>query len=180
MAFGVAARQLLAASGLDNSAWDVIDSSTLASPAASVSFTGIDSKYKLFRVTAYIVNDGSAKNVLLRLNNDSGSNYSEQRLLGSSTSVVAIRNASQTSIPATYTQLAASESATIEIVIGKQLASAAAMALISTVRGGASISKDNIAGIWANTADLISRIDLVASVGNFAAGTVVVLEGVPD
>ena len=132
----------------------------------------------MFRITAYIVKDGSAGNVLVTLNGDTGTNYDEQRLFGSSTTVSAIRNTGQTSFPATYTQIAASEAATIDLTVAKPLAAAAGMLLAQGARlGSGGIDRDSIAGIWNNTSSLISQIDIASSSGNFAAGTVAVLEG---
>ena len=161
-------------------AWTVIGSTTLASPAASISFASIDSKYKMFRVTAYLLGDASGKVVSTRFNNDSGANYDYQHVTGSDTTVSAARSTGQTDIDFP-SGLAANQSETFTMVVAKQVTGSPAMVLIDaalTDSGG--FTKGNIAGRWNNTADLINRIDLISSSGNFAAGTVVVLEGVPD
>lgn len=161
-------------------AWTVIDSETLAAPASSISFTGIDTTYKMFRITAYIVKDGTDGLVQLRMNNDSGANYDAQRLRGDSTTVDAARATGDTSINCNRNG-ESGLSQTLEIVVAKQVAGSPAMVLWDQVMldnaGTPAMNKFNIAGRWNNTADLISRIDLIASAGNFAAGTVVVLEG---
>jgi len=184
MPVGVAFRSLMAAAGVSNPPWDVIDSTTLGSAAASVSFASIDSKYKLFRVTAYIVKDATASTVAMRLNGDTGSNYDRQHLIGNSTTVSASRGTGQDRMYLATNTLAASSVATFSITIGKQIAGSAAMALADSVLfaapGISALLEERAAFRWSNTADLISRIDLISSSGNFAAGTVVVLEGVPD
>ena len=163
---------------MTNAAWTVIESQTLGAASSSISFASGLSPYTMFRITAYIVKDGSAGNALVTLNGDTGTNYDEQRLFGSSTTVSAIRNTGQTSFPATYTQIAASEAATLEIAVTKPLAAGAGMLLAQGARlGSGGIDRDSIAGIWNNTSSLISQIDIASSSGNFAAGTVAVLEG---
>ena len=156
-------------------AWTVIGSQTLESAAASVSFTGISTTYRMFRVTAYIVKDGNAGGVNVRLNNDDGGNYDRQRMIGGSTTVSANRATGQTSFSDDST--AANTATTQTIQVAKQLAAAPAMLLReSTYLLGGDVAVQRAADVWDNTADLISRIDLIASAGNFAAGTVVVLE----
>lgn len=183
MPVGVTFRGLLASGAVGAAPWDVIDSTTLGSAAASISFASIDSKYKLFRVTAYVVKDATAHQATLRINNDSGANYDYQRLNGSSTTVSAARVTGQTSILLTPTEtIAANSIAQFSIIIGKQIAGSAAMVLSDGTFDATSVGrvKADIAARWNNTADLINRIDLISSSGNFAAGTVVVLEGLPD
>ena len=159
-------------------AWDVIDSETLAAPASSISFTGIDTTYKMFRVTAYVIKDATAGGVFMRLNNDSGANYDWQRLYGSAT-VAGSRSTGQAQWETSYSYpLSAGDTLTITATIGKQLAGSPAMGIIESAGARTDIERASFAGIWSNTADLISRIDLIASAGNFAAGSVVVLEAV--
>lgn len=160
--------------------WDVIDSVELGSAAPSVSFQSIDSKYKMFRVTAYLINDANVASFLLRLNNDSGSNYNRQLLQGLDTTVSAVRTASATSIEVTGgIAVAASGIVTLEAIIAKQVAGSAGMVLVGVTQptDAGALYTARVAGQWANTSDLINRIDLISSAGDFAAGTVVVLEG---
>lgn len=184
MPVGVAFRSLMAAgAGGAAAPWDVIDSTTLGSAAASISFATGLSGYKLFRVTAYIVKDGSNGLGVLRFNNDSGANYSYQRLLGAGTGVLAQRSTGQTSYDfAAGAGLKSNDPSTLSAVIAKQVTGSPAMVLSDCVidEDGTALYNVNVAGIWSNTADLISRIDLVSSSGNFDTGTVAVLEGVPD
>lgn len=160
------------------SAWTVIDSETLAAPASSVSFTGISDTYRMFRVTAYIVKDGSAGSAYLRFNNDSGANYDHQRLTGNGTSVAAARVTGDTEIDATVT-VGANQLATLDFTIAKQVTGSAAMVVGAATFADTTpaLDIDRRAGRWNNTTDLISRIDLISGSGNFAAGTTVVLEG---
>ena len=155
--------------------WTEIESTTLASAAASVSFTTGLSGYKFFRLTIYIVNDANSKQVYLRFNNDSGSNYTWQRITGSSTSVTGNRATGEAQIAIQQT-MAASQSNSYQCLISKPAAGVKAQV---TVQAGQDTSPVLIlvGGEWDNTADLISRIDVLASSNNFAAGTSLLLEG---
>ena len=184
MPIGVAFRSLMAAgAGGAAAAWAVIDSTTLGSASASISFATGLSGYKLFRVTAYFVKDATNGSVRVRLNNDSGTNYDVQRLYGSSTTVGAGRSTGQTGILLNGGGVPqASQTATAEVIVAKQVAGSASMVLGRLVyqASGPVLMEENTASRWNNTADLISRIDLIATTGNFDTGTVAVLEGVPD
>ena len=162
-------------------AWTVIDSETLAAPASSISFTGIDTTYKMFRVTLYSIKDGTAGALQLRLNNDSGNNYIYQDLTGDSTTVNGARATAQAQFVLTTGETMDDATAgTFEIVIGKQLAGQRAMLLSKGAyyhTTTPALNYEAVSGRWSNTADLISRIDLIASAGNFDTGTVAVLEG---
>ena len=164
-------------------AWTVIGSTTLASPASSISFATGLSGYTMFRITAYIVKDGTLGAIQMRINNDSGANYDDQTLSGNSTAVGAARQTGQTQWPFPQSAVAASTNATLEVTISKSVSTSPALAVASFTfipNGESSVGEGRSAGRWNNTADLISRIDLISSSGNFAAGTVALLEGVPD
>lgn len=176
MSIGVALRAQMSASVGGGGAWRKIGSQRLAAPASSITFSGIDTSYRMFRLTVFIVKDGTASSVLLRLNNDTGSNYVRQRLTGNDSAVAAARAASF--FLSGISTVAAGGTFTASVTIAKQLATAPAMlvgrmAYMSSAPGE---QLQALGGQWNNTADLISQIDLDCPVGNFAAGTVVVLE----
>ena len=175
MPLGVTFRSMSAASTLV--AGKKIASQSLGVAAASISFTGIDTTYKMFRVTAYLVKDGSNGRCQVRLNNDSGANYTRQNLTGDNAGVTAARSA-QTNFEVTLSSINNGTPASLSFVVAKQLAGSPAMLIASAVMTNTApvLVTNYTGGIWANTTDLISRIDLVASAGNFSAGTVAVLE----
>ena len=183
MPVGVAFRSLMAAAGVSNPPWDVIDSTTLGSAAASVSFASIDSKYKLFRVTAYIVKDATASTVAMRLNGDTGSNYDRQHLIGNGATVSASRG-NNDRVYLSPSTLAANSVALFSITLGKQTTGAAAMGVASIVMfdtpATSALTTTNTAFRWSDATELIDEIALLSTSGNFAAGTVALLEGVPD
>jgi len=158
--------------------WTEIESTTLASPAASVSFTTGLGGYAFFRLTAYIVNDANAKTILLRFNNDSGMNYSRQTISALSTTVEGARETSQASVGLVYGSLAASEQASFGLLVAKP--SASVKAQVTALTGydhSTGISLALNGGEWNNTSNLISAIALLPSSGNFDTGSSFLLEG---
>ena len=152
----------------------------LASAAASVSFASIPAQYVMFRLRCEIINDGTADTVTMRLNNDSGAVYPWQYLRASSTTVDAFRNAAQTVIPITLgAAVDANTFMTCDIIIAKPIAGANGIILLSGTRLGnaGDLYYNNLAALWNNTADLINRIDVIKTSGNFAAGSIFILEG---
>lgn len=157
--------------------WNLIDTQVLSTTAASVSFQGIPSWYRAFRLTIYVVNDTNAKNVQIRLNNDSGNNYTYQYVAGNGATVNGALTSSQAQFLLTLpTTIDASGFAKFDVSIAKPLAATPAfVSWFSNVRAASTIA--SVGGSWNNTADLISRIDVIAGADNFAAGTTVMLEG---
>ena len=161
-------------------AFETIGKTVLSVAAAAITFSGIDTSNRMFRISLYAVNDGSAANVQLRINNDSGGSYDLQTLSGSAASVVALRQTALTQIGLNIlVPAAANEHVTSEIVIAKQQAGNEALIVARTVFviAGALLRTEDLGAIWNNTAALISRLDLLKSAGNFAADTVALLEG---
>lgn len=158
-------------------AWEHIDTQVLDAAAASVSFQSIDSDFRVFRVTVYTRVNGTA-NVHVRLNNDSSGNYTYQQLTADTTSVAAASNSAQNQfVVLGHSNSGADEPGYVTIEIAKQSADLEAM-LIAT--GGLTIGTGELrltSGPWNNTADLIDRIDVLLSSGNFEAGSRFTLEG---
>lgn len=159
--------------------WVRIDSTTLESAAASVTFSSGLSGYKFFRLTAYVANDGSGKNIGLRLNGDSGSNYALQRITANSTTVAGARQTSMAHIEMyTGNQVAASNYASYSVLIAKPSASVPAQ-VVSAQGSNALPDLGLVGGQWGNTAASITSIEVMVSggSGNFAAGSSFLLEG---
>lgn len=77
--------------------YEAIASTTLTATASSIDFTSISSSYTDLVLICYLQDSGTAS--YIRVNNDSGSNYSRNILYGSGTSAAAYRD-SGTTIPA--------------------------------------------------------------------------------
>jgi len=149
----------------------------LAAAASSVSFASIPAAFVMFRLRAEIIKDGTTASPLLRFNNDSGANYSRQYVIGSSTSVSGARATGQTSISHAFEAIGANEFATMDLIIAKPIAGAAALTVELYAVSQTNLAMAGVAGIWSNTADLINRIDIISNGGDFAAGSIFILEG---
>lgn len=155
--------------------WVKIDSTTLESAAASVTFSSGLSGYKFFRLTAYFAKDGTVGEVRIRFNGDTGTNYAAQRVYAQSTSVSGQRVTGQTSLDLSM-NIGANNVASASILVAKPAASLKAQV---TWQHGVAVSPSLglLGGEWNNTSELIDEITLLSSSANFAAGTSILLEG---
>jgi hypothetical protein len=160
--------------------FSLIEDQVLGSAAASITFNTGLTDYTKFRLTLYVIKDGTGGDVGLQLNGDTGSNYAYERLSADSTSLVGARATGQTSIdldPASAIQ--ADNLGLFTVEIAKPLTSTPARTTSSAAFMGAgpAIFFGAVVGEWNNAADLISSIAVLASAGDFAIGTRAVLEG---
>ena len=157
-------------------AWTEIETQTLTTTAASVVFSTGLSGYKFFRLTGYVLNDGVGNNeVLLRLNNSS-SGYTTQAIEAASTAVQGARATATSAEVTGFQNFAASQAGSFVAIIAKPAAGVEAQ-IVSQAGYNTTIVLALAGSEWNNTADLISRIDVIASSNNFAAGTSILLEG---
>lgn len=158
-------------------AWDHIETQVLTGTAASVTFQSSQlNTYKMFRLHCFIV-PTAALSCNIRLNNDSGANYHNQSLQGAAASATAADSNNATSFQAMNSGSVADPGLLI-VEIAKELTTTkAALLARSQYNGTNDPSTVMESGIWANVADLISRIDAIASTSTFAAGSRFVLEG---
>lgn len=163
------------------SSWEHIAAQVLSADAASISFQNIDTAYRMFRLTIYVVKDGTGGVLVVRLNNDSAPNYNEQTLHVTGATVTASRAAADTRHRLTLgVVLDPNEDLFGEILIGKQVAGEQGFLMSRVNYRGASLDPyiDINHVRWLNTTDLINRIDLLPLAGNLAANTRAVLEGI--
>jgi hypothetical protein len=160
-------------------AWEKLGSQKLTSAASSITFSGLSTDYRLWRVAAYVVKDGTGGTLHLRLNNDSGTNYAHQYISVDSTVFTGGRVTGQSSMLfGGNTAIGANEHRQVSCLIGKQQTGSGAMMVTPPSAAKATnIEVDFVANVWNNTADLVSRIDVLVFAGNLAAGTAVTLEG---
>jgi len=159
---------------------EVIKSTVLAAAAASVSFT-FPPVYRAVQVEAFIKNDANCnKRCYLRINNDSGANYSHQAIEAYGSGVSAIRTTADSKIiiDTEFNGIGANARASLSFLVTKTTAaSKAQMVAISGDDDPASIVLVLVGGQWNNTTDLMSRIDVLPSANNFAANTAITLWG---
>ena len=75
--------------------YDLLDSTTLASAASSVTFTGIDQSYGDLVLVAESKNTGTGAYMTMKLNNDTGSNYNQIFADGNGSSAQSISYSNQ-------------------------------------------------------------------------------------
>jgi len=162
--------------------WQHIDTQVLTTTAASVSFQSINTMYRDFRLTIYVQNDANGKDIYLRLNNDSGNNYDWVILEadGATPGSIEAQGTAQIIIGGGPADLPANLEWAGVVTVSKPLATTRALTTGSGsyLDATPNMHAQSTAGRWANTADLISRIDVLASSNNFAAGTRITLEGI--
>ena len=157
---------------------EVIGHSVLAAAAASISFQ-FPSVYRAVLVEAYIKRDANAGAVWMRLNGDSGNNYSYQYISATSTTVAGARATAQAQwlLDVTSTIDANSYQSFSALVMKTTAAAKAQLVDVSSYDPAASIGLELTGGEWGNTADLMSRLDVLSASNNFAAGTSISLWG---
>lgn len=148
----------------------------LASAAASVSFASIPAQYVMFRLRCQVNKDATPGSIVMTLNNDTGGNYARERLIGDNATVSSGRVTAQTSFSTSFS-MDASTPAVCTYVVAKPIAGAAGLILTSIALTSTNLTLFELAGHWGNTADLINRIDILASAGNFDTGSIFILEG---
>lgn len=161
--------------------WTRINTTVLASAAASITVSGIDTDYRKFRLTLYVIKDGTGGLVQYRFNGDSGTNYALEYILANSTTVSAERQTGQTQLSlARAISFTANDVGVETIEVSKPLATTPARVTASASIISTNIRYEANVGEWNNTADAISSITILVSAGNFAANTRVLTGGSRD
>ena len=164
---------------LSRPTWEHIDTQELPSTASSISFPGIDTGFKRFRLFFSPAATASLL-VHLRLNNDSGSNYEYQSFYAASTTLAAARSTGQAQVVLDPNLNVFSGRTGLYVVHIVKQANTQAAQIHAQVQETIGANQPTLAftgGTWLNTSDAISRIDLIASTSTFAASSVATLEG---
>ncbi len=160
--------------------FDVIGKVTLTSAAVSITFSGIDTNNRMFRVTSFVVKDGTGGGLNLNLNANFA-DYDFQRLTASNTTTTASRVIGSTAMQLfAGTAIDPNETGLSVVYIGKQLAGVGAALLedASWVEDSvAALILGGLSGIWGDTTQLINSIRLSTASGNLDIGTSVLVEG---
>ena len=150
-----------------------IATQTLGSSTGSVSFTSIPQTYTDLVLVAATPTTGSGADYYLRFNSDSGSNYSDTRIIGDGSSAASYRSSNQTQaiVGTIYPQ----QGNIINHIMNYSNATT-----YKTV-----LSRGNYAGyltqanatLWRSTA-AITSVYVFAQSGNFATGSTFTLYGI--
>lgn len=158
---------------------EVIGSSVLAAAAASVSFQFPPVYRAVLIDAAYIKFVTASGSIYLRCNGDSGANYAQQKITANGATVAGARLTAQAQINISNDNIGAGDDSVSSILVVKSTAAAKAqMTWIEDHEAGAPAPYLVLGGgEWGNTADLLSRIDLLASANSFAINTAITLWG---
>jgi len=156
----------------------LIEDRVLGAAAPSVVFNTGLTDFTRFRLTVFVVKDGTNGALQLRFNGDSGANYASQLVAASASSPSGSRSTGATVFAPLSGVMAANTPTFVTLDIQKPQASDPAR-ITNEGAWGSDITYVAKVGEWNNTADLISSITILSAAGNFAAGTRIVLEGAP-
>lgn len=154
---------------------EFIGTTTLAAPAASISVSVpasvMGGSYLTFEAVAYVLKDGSNGNIAATLNNDGGANYNFSAFAYAG-GFVATNSTAQTSFLLTQGVQLANETALYYLQINKPVAGEEGSIVVHGGLSGATVEENSVTGAeWANTADLITRFDVISQTANMATGS---------
>jgi len=156
--------------------YEPVNTTTLTSAAASVTFSSIPATYTDLYLVAQMQNTGSLQRIDLRFNSDSGSNYSVTRVYGSGSTAVSDRFANASGIDIAYVATS-----------GWCIANHSIMNYANTTTYKSIVGRWNsegnsgytvgLVGLWRSTA-AITSIALIPAGVNFASGSTFTLYGI--
>jgi len=152
-----------------------IASITLGATASSVTFSSIPSTYTDLVLVASTTNTSAAGNNLMRLNSDTGSNYSRTRLTGNGTSATTGRGTSETTLYFGDTGNPSNFSTTIYHLMN--YANTTTNKTILARSGAGDVQVHLVTGLWRNTA-AINTILLYPESNNYSSGSTFNLYGI--
>jgi hypothetical protein len=149
---------------------------TLGSAASSVTFGSIPATYRDLIIVVLAAGSTTLQG-RIRLNSDTGSNYSYQRMSGDGSSFTATEQSSQASgFVSAIAQATATGSLQMNINIMDYSATDKHTTIISRADQAAN-GTEAFANRWANTA-AVTSVQILTSTGNWAAGSTFALYGV--
>lgn len=174
---GVIASSYPAVSG----AFGSIATATGTGSSGTITFTSIPSTYKHLQLRI-IGNDGAGNQAIMRINNDSGTNYSAHRLYGTGTSASANAYTSYDSIPWVSYGVSDANIYSASIIDIHDYSSSTKNKTVRTFLGidtnGSSQSLIFLnSGLWMNT-NAINRIDILNTSGNWTTSSKFALYGI--
>lgn len=157
---------------------ELIATATLGAPATGITVGGISTDYRMFEMVGWTLKDANTGQYQIRFNNDGGSNYNYELVNAANTSFGATQRT------AAYTGILnspgsdASTAGAIVATFSKPITSVRAglVALWSYITSAAIVA-ELTGGDWMNTADQITRVDLLAISNNLATGSTITLGG---
>ena len=156
--------------------YDKIEARTLGSASTSVTFSTIPATYTDIVIVAAGTISSGAPSTYIRLNGDTGSNYSHTYLTGDGSSATSSRASSQTSMLVTYNgAIAASPNTNILQVMN--YANTTTNKTVLSRANQAQYGTDAVVGLWRSTA-AINSITFITGGTGFAIGSTFTLYGI--
>lgn len=156
--------------------YEPIATQTLASNAATVTFSSIAGTYTDLILVSSSTQSAGPVNSKIRFNSDSGSNYSRTWLAGNGTSASSGRGSNRTSLELDYLTSPGTGNLTIIQVMNYSNTTTYKTALVRT--GRAAEGTEAVVGLWRNTAAITSIEYSLDGAGSFVTGSTFTLYGV--
>jgi hypothetical protein len=163
------------------STYEPIATTTLGSAAASITFSSIPATYTDLRLVFVGKRDGATSNyVVVNVNGDTGTNYSDTQLNGNGSSATSTRNSTATAWYCGTVATIETNSAFFSLDVFSYAGSTfkTALSTFNNDRNGSGGVQYNV-NLWRSTA-AINSIKVDASSGNYATGTTATLYGIKN
>lgn len=155
--------------------YEPIATTTTTGSQSSVSFTAISATYTDL-ILVFNGYTNAQAGCYLRFNNDTASNYSDTRLLGSGSSATSDRDTSVTGILA-FVSTSTTNSIN-EIIQIQNYANTTTFKTALLRWNNASSYVAAIVGLWRKTPEAINRVDMVLTTSSFVDGSTFTLYGI--
>ena len=161
--------------------YDSIQTVTLGSNAASISFSSIPSTYKHLQIRGNLNNTGTDA-ALVTFNSDTGSNYARHRIAGNGSTTNAAGQASQTnfyinSLMGFFATASVFSPVILDVLDYKETTKYKTARSLTGSEDNSVGGVEMDSGLWQNTA-AISTITFTAASGNWLAGSTLALYGI--
>ena len=154
-----------------------LDTQTLTSTAATVTFSSIPQGYTDLVLIASPLVTSSAYDLVVRFNGDTASNYSNTILSGTGSSAISARLSNQTIMYLDYYGVI-NTTQTNRIINIMNYSNSTTYKTVLSRANNAGSGTDAIVGLWRNTAAITSLVLIAQTGGTFAAGSTFSLYGI--
>jgi pantothenate kinase len=162
--------------------YEPIQSYTLGSAAATITFSSIPATYTDLRLVVVVTSTSSATNFQIRFNSDTGSNYSSTYLNGNGTAASTGRNTSATNIQftdVTATSTTIPQMYTMDIFSYAGSTFKTALGTSSQDYNGSG-SSASLVGLWRSTSAINALLIKTSGAPTFSTGTTATLYGIKN
>lgn len=155
--------------------WKQIHRTELSGAAASISISGlVGNTHGIYQVYLKHIRDAADGNGMLRLNGDSGANYGDQFVRGQNVTASAARTTNRTGLIGSSVNAASPNAADLWVVFAKS----GQIRQVLAIQGGLGVtttpdSAFTFYQLWNNSADEITSMTVLGTVGNLGVGTIV-------